>query len=150
MKKDTSAVPTPANYNSAICTPQQAVAGPLLRRFAPPLRPHIADVNSQSKMSDLTKKTKDLAHKLYSPEEASEVCGTLEKECGAEALSCYGWSANKMERIWFAVLKVASEPGRDLEFGIKLAQADWRDLLMSAGFGQDLEAHNKWFRKVNY
>ena len=61
-------------------------------------------------MSDLTKKTRDLVHTLYASDEAKEVCGYLDKECSAEALSCHGWSAEKMERIWFAVLKVAKEP----------------------------------------
>ncbi len=31
-----------------------------------------------------------------------------------------------------------------LEEAIKLAQIDWRDLLMAAGFGHDVEAHLKW------
>ena len=68
----------------------------------------------------------------------------LELECGTERLSCKGWTLEQMERIWFAVLKLDTEKKIDFESAIKLAQTDYRDLLMSSGFGEDLEAHKVW------
>jgi len=49
-----------------------------------------------------------------------------------------------MERIRFAVLKLSEGNIEKLVQGIELAQTDWRDLLMMAGFGEDVEAHDKW------
>ena len=74
----------------------------------------------------------------------------LELECGTEALSCEGWTPEEMERIRFAVLKLDTEKKVDFESAIELAQTDWRDLLMSAGFGEDLEAHKAWAKRVSY
>jgi hypothetical protein len=48
-----------------------------------------------------------------------------------------------MERIRFAVLKLGVKSASAFESAMLLAKTDWRDLLMEAGFGEDLEAHNK-------
>jgi hypothetical protein len=53
-----------------------------------------------------------------------------------------------MERIRFAVLKLATESEAGLDAAVNLANTDWRDLLMSAGFGKDLDAHEKWYLSV--
>jgi sulfopyruvate decarboxylase TPP-binding subunit len=50
-----------------------------------------------------------------------------------------------MERIRFAILKMTKESPLNLAVGIYLAQADWRDLLMSAGFGNNVNAHMIWY-----
>jgi len=31
---------------------------------------------------------------------------------------------------------------------IRLAETDWRDALMAAGFGEDLQAHIAWARSI--
>ena len=49
-----------------------------------------------------------------------------------------------MERIRFSVLKLIEGKIDKLISAIELAQIDWRDLLMAAGFGYDTDAHNKW------
>ena len=48
----------------------------------------------------------------------------------------------------FAVLKLATEGDTGLDTAIELAKTDWRDLLMSAGFGEDINAHEKWHKAV--
>jgi len=49
-------------------------------------------------------------------------------------------------------LKPPRNPGRftdgGLEAAIELANTDWRDLLMAAGFGEDLNAHQKWSQSI--
>jgi hypothetical protein len=73
--------------------------------------------------------------------------GRLEQECSAEALGCNSWTPPQMERLWFAVIKLAHvHPGR-IEKAIALARTDWRELLMAAGFSQELDAHEKWWAK---
>ena len=101
-------------------------------------------------MSALSKQTKDIIHCLYKSREALEVCDMLESECGTEALSCDGWTHEQMERIRFGVLKLAHENTLNLNAAISLAQTDWRDLLMSAGFGEELNAHEEWAKRVSY
>ncbi|MCV6623456.1 MAG: hypothetical protein OIF51_17085 [Cellvibrionaceae bacterium] len=101
-------------------------------------------------MSELSKRTKDLVHCLYESREALEVCDMLDRECGTETLSCDGWTPEQMERIRFGVLKLAHENKLELDAAIRLAQTDWRDLLMSAGFSQDLNAHEKWAKHASY
>ncbi len=49
-----------------------------------------------------------------------------------------------MERIRFAVLKLSEGNMDKLIQAIELAQAGWRDVLMASGFGEDVEAHNRW------
>ena len=60
-------------------------------------------------MSKLGPKTVDVINKLISAQVANEVCELLARGCEAKALGCDEWSPEQMERIWFAVLKVACE-----------------------------------------
>ena len=101
-------------------------------------------------MSALSKPTKDLIHCLFKSREALEVCDLLEGECGTDSLSCDGWTPEQIERIRFGVLKLAHENALELNAALRLAQKDWRDLLVSAGFGQDLSAHKEWAKRVSY
>ena len=49
-----------------------------------------------------------------------------------------------MERIWLATLKLSDGSITAFENAVLLAQIDWRDVLLGAGFGNDLDAHIKW------
>tara|TARA_R110001583_G_scaffold182973_1_gene341474 strand:- start:1603 stop:1908 length:306 start_codon:yes stop_codon:yes gene_type:complete len=95
-------------------------------------------------MSGLSEKTGKIIDNLYQSGDAIEICNLLEKECSAKALFCHGWSPVQIERIHFAVLKLSKETTLDLNSSVDLAQKDWRDLLMSVGFADDLNAHEKW------
>lgn len=101
-------------------------------------------------MSELSQYTKNVVHALYQSREALEVCDILENECGTEALYCDGWSPTQMERIRFSVLKLVKENTMILDSAIELAQKDWRDLLMTAGFGNELNAHERWAAQIAY
>lgn len=99
-------------------------------------------------MSELSPNTEHLIHILYESREAKEIADILEFECGTESLGCDGWAPVQMERIRFAVLKLSIDREVGLEKALKLASTDWRDLLMAAGFGEDLKAHEKWYKSV--
>jgi hypothetical protein len=99
-------------------------------------------------MSELSPNTEYLIHALYKSREAKEIGDILEIDCGTESLGCDGWTPVQMERIRFAVLKLAIESDSGLDAALNLVSRDWRDLLMSAGFGDDLNAHVKWFESV--
>ena len=53
-----------------------------------------------------------------------------------------------LERIRFAVLKLSGGDLVELERAVQIAQVDWRDALVAAGFGQDVKAHESWFPQI--
>ena len=57
---------------------------------------------------------------------------------------CEGSDKYDMDRIRIAVLKLCEGSMDKLVEAIVLAQTDWRDLLVAAGFGHDTQAHEKW------
>jgi len=100
-------------------------------------------------MTDITKRTMKAIETLFSSEEQGIVKDELELNYFTNVAGCNGWSASQMERIWFAVLKSSNGQLSEFKTSIKLANTDFRDLLMIAEFGEDLEAHNKWFKQLN-
>ena len=46
-----------------------------------------------------------------------------------------------LERLQFAALKLSEGNLDKLDRAVALANRDWRDLLMAAGFGEDVDAH---------
>ncbi len=49
-----------------------------------------------------------------------------------------------MERLRFAAIKLSKGELNTLLDAIVLAQTDWRDLLVAAGFANDVHAHQSW------
>ncbi len=91
-------------------------------------------------MNRLTSKIEKKIEVMF-PNNANEVKETLLNLCDdivcsePEVLS---------ERICAAILK-SSEGNMDFLYeSIDLANVDWRDILVSAGFGDDVNAHNDW------
>jgi hypothetical protein len=52
------------------------------------------------------------------------------------------------ERIQLAVLKLAQGRVDALLYHLAQAQLDWRDVLVAADFGNDLQAHLRWAAEV--
>lgn len=95
-------------------------------------------------MSQLSSDTEAVIKAMFNVGDQPLVYSLLEIDCGAEVLGCVGWTPKQMERIRFAVLKLGRGDLDSLEKAIRLAKTDYRDLLMHAGFGEDLKAHEKW------
>jgi hypothetical protein len=95
-------------------------------------------------MIELSERTMDLVSLLFPNGPRKEVEDLLEIECGDNIPFCENNDKYTMERIRFAVLKLSEGRIEKLVQAIELAQTDWRDVLMAAGFGEDVEAHNKW------
>jgi hypothetical protein len=49
-----------------------------------------------------------------------------------------------LDRIQLAVLKLSAGQATTLTGHIRIAQVDWRDTLVAAGFGNDVNAHIAW------
>ena len=96
-------------------------------------------------MSELTEATWERLRKLFPPEQHQEVAALLLNECSNNLPFCRNSDAYELERIHFAVLKLSEGNLKELQQAVALAQVDWRDVLMAAGFGHSVTAHQTWF-----
>jgi hypothetical protein len=55
-------------------------------------------------------------------------------------------TAEGLERIRFAALKLSEGSLDKLKQAVRVANADWRDLLVASGFADDPDAHKSWLR----
>lgn len=92
--------------------------------------------------------TKQLIQALFAPAEAEEAAQWLEDECGNNLPFCKDYDEYKMQRIRFATLKLSEGNLTKLLKVIDMARRDWRDVLVVAGFANQLEAHETWAKKV--
>ncbi len=96
-------------------------------------------------MIQLSSGTLDRVNALFGPDDAPEAMELLERDCADNLPGLENDTPVTLERIRFAALKVSGGDLEKLVDAISLAQLDFRDLLMSAGFGYDVEAHLSWF-----
>jgi hypothetical protein len=99
-------------------------------------------------MTELSANTRAVLEKVFASEDMAEAERILVEECGNNIVCCVDDSPEEMERIRFAAIKASGGSLSALRECVNLAQADWRDILVDAGFGDDVEAHNKWKRKL--
>jgi len=95
-------------------------------------------------MKNVTPMVRNHILRLFRPEEQSEVARLLQEDCSAELPGTRNASAEGIERIQCAALKLSDGCMEKLYDAIALAQTDWRDLLVSAGFANDTQAHKQW------
>ena len=81
---------------------------------------------------------------LFAPANQETVRAVLRDECGHN-LPCLPTDETGMDRILFAVLKLSEGDPKKLRDAVRLAKTDWRDLLVAAGFADDIHAHKSWF-----
>lgn len=81
---------------------------------------------------------------LFSVDERELVRDLLVEECGNNLPGLENLGSHAMDRYRFAALKLSEGELAKLEKTLRLAKADWRDLLMAAGFGENLTAHESW------
>lgn len=96
----------------------------------------------------LTEKTKQIIDKLYQKKDRKKVASLLEKECGNNLAFYEDITPEKAERARFAAMKISEGNISKLRDAIRLAKADWRDLLVSAEFASDLKAHETWADEI--
>ncbi len=92
----------------------------------------------------LSKETKRRVRILFHGKDAIVATTLLTNECGSNLPFCENWGPLELERLRFAALKISDGTLDRLRQAIELAQTDWRDLLMAAGFGEDVKAHENW------
>lgn len=84
---------------------------------------------------------------LFPPASTSVVVRLLEERCSNNLPLIEKQGERGIERIRAAVLKLSEGDLAKLEQALKLANSDWRDVLVAAGFGNDLENHLHWLAK---
>ncbi len=95
-------------------------------------------------MLELSDATRTRLEKLFPEESQREATSLLEHRCGINLPGCADHDPHQMERIRFAALKLSQGDLIKLEAAVELAESDWRDLLMAAGFAEDVDAHQSW------
>ena len=99
-------------------------------------------------MNLVSDKSRAIAEKFFSKESAT-VIAQLQGYC--EYLSEFFSEESQpetYERFCLAILKTAKTSKEKLNKAIELGKSDYRDLLVSAGFGNSLTVHNEWASKV--
>jgi hypothetical protein len=81
---------------------------------------------------------------LFAPADLNDAELLLVEECGRNLPFCESSTPEGLERVRFGALKLSEGRIDLLCDAIQLAQTDWRDLLMCAGFGYCLDEHLKW------
>ena len=99
-------------------------------------------------MLELSERTNKLLASVF-PDELSRkrVQMVLENQCGDNVPFCQDAGPESMERIRFSVLKLSEGDFMKLTEAVELANIDWRDLFMVAGFGEDTQAHRTWYEE---
>jgi hypothetical protein len=95
-------------------------------------------------MPPLSPETRRRLDVLFPGRDRDEAARLLEEECGNNLPSCGMLDAAGMDRLRFAALKLSRGHLGKLKEAVELAKIDWRDLLMAAGFGEDVDAHRTW------
>ena len=96
----------------------------------------------------LTDRTIRLVERLFHADDAGRAQRLLAEECGTNLPFCDALDAAGLERIRFAVLMLSEGDLGKLRAAIDHASADWRDVLVAAGFGYSLTAHEQWATDV--
>jgi len=92
----------------------------------------------------LTERTRQLIERITDEAIKTRILALFENE-GA----FYGPPTIKVwERVFFAVIKVALQGSEGFKNAEDLYRIDTRDLLVSAGFADDLAVHEKWCQTI--
>ena len=92
--------------------------------------------------AELSSAVADRLARLFAGADLVEATRLLEEDC---AESVPGVGMGGLDRVRIAVIKLSGGTLPGLVDAIVLAQTDFRDALVAAGFGHDVEAHSSWW-----
>ena len=95
-------------------------------------------------MVHLSKRTDRLLCGLFDSNDQPAAEELITTGCGDNLPGSELDTPESLDRIRFAALKISGGDMGQLKQAVELAQTDWRDLLMAAGFGHDTSAHCAW------
>jgi len=85
---------------------------------------------------------------LFPIEDREAARAMLYEQCGNNLPFQQDADMYQLERYRFAALKYSDGNLVQLESAVKLAQKDWRDLLVAIGFANNVQAHRRWEPKA--
>jgi hypothetical protein len=92
----------------------------------------------------LTPAVRRRLNRLFAPGDRREAARLLATECGNNLPFLERATPAELDRFRYAALRLSEGTLAGLRWAIELAQTDWRDLLVTAGFGDDENAHRRW------
>jgi hypothetical protein len=94
--------------------------------------------------SQISQETEKRIALLFPPDERAVVRAILSEHCGHNLPFMEHVEDVKLERIQFAALKLSEGKLDKLDRAVVLAKRDWRDLVVAAGFAEDVNVHMSW------
>lgn len=82
--------------------------------------------------------------RLFPREHWSAAITLLETRCGSGLPLIAAQGADGIERVRCAALKLSGGSMPKLDEAVGIANTDWRDVLVAAGFANSLTAHLRW------
>lgn len=95
-------------------------------------------------MAELSDRTRAHVRALFRASDVVLAEQALVTDCGNNLPLLEQIGPKDLERVRFAALRLSDGRLDGLSKAIELAQADWRDLLVAAGFADDIQAHARW------
>ena len=96
-------------------------------------------------MVPLTRRTAALVQRVAGSADAERLGRRLLEEIpGSMDTGSSGPARDLLERIRISALRLLHEGDQREDQVFDLARADWRDLLMAAGHGEDVTAYEEW------
>lgn len=95
-------------------------------------------------MAALSEATWEKVRALFPPTQQDEVAAILQNQCGNDLPFLGKETPEGLERFRFAALKLSRGSVDKLRDAVRLANTDWRDLLVAAGFADSVDAHKHW------
>lgn len=92
----------------------------------------------------LSQETRRRLEALFAASDREAADRLLANECADNLPLWVATDAQGLERIRFAVLRLSGGSLAELERAVRMAQVDWRDVLVAAGFAHDPRAHETW------
>lgn len=92
----------------------------------------------------MTEETKRRIEFLFPPETRAEAALLIERDCGNGLPFLNKATPVELERYRFAALKISEGDIVKLRRAIEVANQDWRDLLVGAGFADSVTAYLRW------
>ena len=81
---------------------------------------------------------------VFAREDQPTAEAILATECGNNLPFQGQCNRYELERVRFAAMKFSGGKLEGLRKAVQMAKRDWRNLLMSSGFGNDVTAHQRW------
>ena len=94
--------------------------------------------------TELSPRTKQHVAALFGPELQQQASSLLIEQCGTNLPFLEALDPVALERYRFAALKLSCGRIEKSQQAVELAQKDWRDLLVAAGYAHDAKAHESW------